>query len=270
LRVVAAESIWGSLAAQLGGGHVEVVSLISSPDVDPHSYEPTAADARSVAMAQLLLTNGLGYDTWATKLAAADPGAGRHTVDVGTTLGLATGANPHRWYSPSDVRRIIDAITSTYLAADPSDRDSFEALRSALVTTGFAAYDAALGAIRTKYRGVAVGASESIFSPLADDLGLRVLTPPSFLRAISQGIDPTAADQLLINDQITQHQIKVYVENVQNRTPDIARQAELAQANGIPVVDVTETLVPANATFQQWQTIQLQQLAAALAKATGR
>jgi zinc/manganese transport system substrate-binding protein len=75
---------------------------------------------------------------------------------------------------------------------------------------------------------------------------------------------------LLINDQITQHQIKVYVENVQNRTPDIARQAELAQANGIPVVDVTETLVPANATFQQWQTIQLQQLAAALAKATGR
>jgi zinc/manganese transport system substrate-binding protein len=270
LRVVAAESMWGSLAAQLGGKHVEVVSLISSPDVDPHSYEPTAADARAVAMAQLLVTNGLGYDAWATKLAAADPATGRHTVEVGAVLGLRIGANPHRWYSPTDVHRIVDAITAAYIAADPGDRTSYESLRTNLLSTGFAGYDAVRAAIRANYRGVAVGASESIFAPLAEDLGLNLMTPPTFLRAISEGIDPTAADQLLINDQITQHRIKVYVENIQNRTPDIARQAELAQANGIPVVDVTETLVPVNTTFQSWQVRQLQQLAVALAKATGR
>ena len=137
-----------------------------------------------------------------------------------------------------------------------------------MITGGFAQYNAALLAIRTSYAGVAVGASESIFAPLAQDLGLKLITPPSLLRAISEGTDPTVADQVTINDQIKQHQIKVYVENVQNRTPDIARQAELARANGIPVVDVTETLSPSTATFQQWQTQQLQQLAAALQEAT--
>ena len=268
LRVVAAESSWGSLAAQLGGDRVEVVSLVGSPNVDPHSYEPTAADARAVAMSQVIITNGLGYDTWATKLAAANPTQDRRTVDVGTVVGLSSGANPHRWYSPADVAVVIEAITAAYIAVDPRDRAIFEQLHQQLVTAGFADYNSALFAIRSKYSGVAVGASESIFAPLAQDLGLKLITPPSLLRAISEGTDPTVADQVTINDQIKQHQIKVYVENVQNRTPDIARQAELARANGIPVVDVTETLSPSTATFQQWQTQQLQQLAAALQEAT--
>ncbi len=268
IRVVAAESSWGSLAAQLGGTRVEVVSLVSSPNIDPHSYEPTSANARDVAISQVIITNGLGYDTWATKLAKANPNPERRIVDVGTVVGLSTGSNPHRWYSPTDVGLVINAITTAYIALDPADRANFEQLRQQLITGGFAQYNAALLAIRTSYAGVAVGASESIFAPLAQALGLNLITPISFLRAISEGTDPTVADQVTINTQLSQHLIKVYVENVQNRTPDVARQAELARANGIPVVAVTETLSPTSATFQQWQTDQLQKLAAALKQAT--
>ena len=65
LRVVAAENFWGSIAAQLGGSRVHVTSVITSPATDPHDYEPTAADARTIAGAQMVIANGIGYDPWA-------------------------------------------------------------------------------------------------------------------------------------------------------------------------------------------------------------
>ena len=70
--MVAAENFWGSIAGQIGGKHVQVTSIISNPDTDPHSYEPTTADARALAGAQFVIENGIGYDPWVPKLLAAD------------------------------------------------------------------------------------------------------------------------------------------------------------------------------------------------------
>ena len=70
IRVVAAENFWGSIASQIGGMHAHVVSIIMNPAQDPHSYEPTASDARTMATAQFAIVNGIGYD-WAPKLLAA-------------------------------------------------------------------------------------------------------------------------------------------------------------------------------------------------------
>ena len=87
---------------------------------------------------------------------------------------------------------------------------------------------------------------------------------------MSEGTDPTAADKATIDQQIKTKQIKVYVYNSQNSTPDVVAQVNLAKSEGIPVATVTETLAPANATFQQWQVTELQGIEAALAKATGK
>ena len=114
-----------------------------------------------------------------------------------------------------------------------------------------------------------VGASESMFALMAPALGLDLLTPPSFLTAISEGTDPTAADKAAVDQQIRYRQIKVYVYNSQNATPDIQRQIEEARSAGIPVATITETLVPAGASFQAWQVGELRGLAAALAQAAG-
>jgi zinc/manganese transport system substrate-binding protein len=124
--------------------------------------------------------------------------------------------------------------------------------------------------IQTKYAGTPVGASESIFAPLAQALKLDLITPPSFLKAISEGTDPSPSDLSTINSQISGKNIKVYVFNSQNATPDIAAQVKAAKAQGIPVSTVTETLAPATASFEQWQSAQLQALAAALHQATGK
>jgi zinc/manganese transport system substrate-binding protein len=270
LQVVAAENFWGSIAAQLGGSHVKVTSTITNPDTDPHSYEPTAQDARTFAEAQIVLVNGIGYDAWADKLLAASPTSGRTELKVGDLVGVKPGGNPHQWYSYASVQKVIDAITAQYKKADPADAAAFDQLRSTFVNRTLARYTALEQQIKARYAGTPIGASESIVSPLAESLGLRMMTPESFLDAMSEGTDPTAQDKATIDRQIRNKQIKVYVYNSQNSTPDVVAQENEAKAAGIPVTTVTETLAPAGDTFEQWQVAELQGLQQALAKATGK
>ena len=141
IRVTAAENFWGSVATQLGGKKVAVTSIIVNPDTDPHSYEPTAADGRALASSQMAIVNGIGYDTWASKLLAANPSSGRVVLDVGSLLGLTQGDNPHQWYSPASLERVIAAITADYRRLDPRDAGYFEGRRREFETSGLAEYD---------------------------------------------------------------------------------------------------------------------------------
>ena len=268
--VVAAENFWGSIASQLGGTHVSETSIITDPNTDPHDYEPAAGDARTIAGAQLVIINGVGYDPWAPKLLAANPVAGRRTLTVGSLLGLKEGDNPHQWYSAAHVRQVIATITADYKQLDPEDAAYFGQQETTFETRALARYNQLIAQIRARYAGTPAGASESIVSPLADTLGLKMLTPYSFLRAISEGSEPTAQDKATIDAQIRNKQIKIYVYNSQNATPDVSAQVKEAEAAHIPVATVTETLAPANATFQQWQVTQLQGIENALHQATGK
>jgi len=270
LAVVAAENFWGSIATQLGGDRVEVTSLITNPDTDPHDYEPTPGDGREIASARLVIVNGIGYDPWADKLLSANRASGRDVVKVGDLVGLKEGDNPHQWYSPETVEKVISQITAEYKKRRPADAAYFDQQHEKFESSGLAGYHAVIADIKAKYAGTAVGASESIFAPLAGPLGLRLVTPESFLDAISEGNDPTAADKATVDQQIASKAIKVFVFNSQNSTPDVQRLVNAAKANGIAVTTVTETLTPKGATFQAWQTAQLRALERALATATGK
>ena len=250
LQVVAAEGFWGSIAGQLGGDHVEVASIVTNPATDPHDYEPTPDDGRTFAQAQYVVVNGVGYDPWATKLIDANPVDGRRVLDVGHLVGAAAGDNPHRWYVPGDVERVVDQITSDYQRLDPAAADAYQQRHDEFEATGLARYHALLAQVRDSYSGTPVGASESIFEGLAAATGLDLLSPASYLGAISEGTEPTAADKATMDRQIADGEIKVFVFNSQNSTPDVQRLVEDARQAHIPVVTVTETLTPANATFQ--------------------
>jgi zinc/manganese transport system substrate-binding protein len=270
LQVVAAENFWGSIAAQLGGDRVQVKSIIVNPDTDPHSYEPTAQDARTMASAQLAIVNGVGYDEWASKLLTASPLSGRVTLDVGELLGLHDGDNPHRWYFPANVFTVIDRIVADYDRLDPAGAGYFKQREQTLETKGLARYDELRAEIRARYAGTPVGYSESIFQGLGEDLGLKLLTPYSFARAIAEGGEVTAQDKRTVDSQAEDRKIEVWVFNSQNVTPDVQRVNELARAAHIPIATVTETLSPASDSFEQWQVAELEGLARALHEATGR
>ena len=270
LQVAAAENFWGSIAAQLGGEKVAVTSILTKPSTDPHAYEPTAANGVTIARSQMAIVNGIGYDNWATKLLAANPSSERAVLDVGRLLGLEQGDNTHQWYSPAGVRRVIDQISDDYKRLDPKDSSYFDRRRTALQTQGLARYNRLRSEIRTRYAGVPVGYSESVFQPLGQNLGLKLITPYSFAKAIAEGSDVSAEEEQTVDKQAEDGAIKVWVYNSQNVTPDVQRVNQLAGAAHIPIATVTETLSPASASFEQWQDAQLTELRTALHKATGR
>jgi zinc/manganese transport system substrate-binding protein len=264
VEVVAAENFWGSIATQVGGDRAHVTSVIANPDTDPHDYEPTPADAKLIAGAKYVIVNGAGYDAWAPKLLAANPVAGRVVLTISDFIGVKEGDNPHMWYSPTYVSRVVDKIASDLAAIDSGSGSYFEQQRAAYQVTGLKPYHDTINTIRTKYKGTPVGATESIFSYMATDTGLNLITPSDYLKAVSEGTDPSPSDKATVLKQISGKMIKVFVFNTQNSTPDVKSLVDKAKAQGVPTPRVTETLAPATVTFQDWQTNQLKELLAAL------
>ena len=267
--VLAAENFWGSIAAQLAGDRARVHSVIVDPGTDPHSYEPTAADARAVADANMVIVNGVGYDEWATQLLSASASSSRSVLNVGHALHVPAGANPHRWYYPGDVHAVAALIASGYERIDPADAAYFAAREHSFDSLALARYDALRREIGDRYAGVPVGYSESVFQGLGEDLRLRLVTPYGFVKAVAEGTDVTAQDKRAVDAQASERAIRVWVLNSQNITPDVQRVSDLAAAHRIPIVRITETLDPAGQTFQQWQCAQLESLLAGLRRAAG-
>jgi zinc/manganese transport system substrate-binding protein len=191
-------------------------------------------------------------------------------LDVGKLLRLPTGANPHRWYYPANVHAVVGQIVLDYDRLDPADTAYFARRERVFDTRDLARYDQLRQEIRSRYAGVPVGYSESIFQGLGEDLGLRLLTPYGFAKAIAEGTDVTAEDKQTVDGQAESHQIKVWIYNSQNVTPDVQRVTAIVKAQRIPIATVTETLSPASDSFQQWQVSELESLIAALHQATGR
>jgi zinc/manganese transport system substrate-binding protein len=260
VEVVAAENFWGSIATQVGGDKVHVVSIITNPGTDPHDYEPKPEDAKRIAVANYVIVNGAGYDPWAPKLLEANPVSGRQALDIAELVGVKEGGNPHIWYSPDYVNKVIDRITADLKKLDSSDASYFDRQSSNYKNSDLKDYKDTIAAIKRKYSGVPVGATESIFVYVAQATGLNLITPPDYMKAISEGTDPSASDKATVDQQVIGKKVRVLVFNTQNSTPSVQAVATKAKAAGIPIVEVTETLTPPEASFQDWQTSQLKAL----------
>ena len=269
LSVVVAENFWGSIASQLAGSYANVTSIIVNPNADPHAYEPTTSDARLIANARYVVLNGAGYDPWVPRLLSANPVSGRRVLNIGDFLGKKEGDNPHMWYSPSYVARVAARITSDLQSLDPAHKAYFAGRHAQFMSVALRPYHQEISLIAQKFTGVPVAATESIFQYLAQALRLNLISPSGFMKAISEGTEPTAQEKVTFDRQVTQKQIKVFVFNSQNSTPDVSALLTKAKHEQIPIVAITENLQPATASFQAWQTAQLRALQAALARATG-
>jgi len=263
IQVVAAENFWGSIAAQLGGTHVNVISIVTDPNADPHEFETNTSDALDFAHADYVILNGAGYDDWGQKLLDANPANGRKVLDVADLLRKAAGDNPHFWYDPDYVQQVINQITVDYQSLDPADAAYFNQQQTAL-ESALAPYQQMIQAIKQTYGGTPVGGTESIVVYMADALGLNLISPPDFMNAVSEGNDPPTQSVAAFEQQINQKQISVLIFNNQTVTSMTTNLKQLAAAQGIPVVGISETMEPPDTTFQAWQYAQLTALQNAL------
>ena len=267
-RVIAVENQYGSLVSRLGGQGVRFKSIITNPDADPHEFQTNFQVVRDYQTAQLVVENGLGYDDWSDKILetiARKP----KVVNAGDVLGLKAGDNPHVWYDPRAVDHVCGAITAALKELNPAGSEYYDA-RGKDYAGRLAPYHEAIARIRKRFAGTPVGATESIFVPMAKATGLDLISPPGLMNAVSEDANPSVQDVALFQQQIQEKKIKVLVYNNQTSGNLTSQLREMAEKAGIPVVGVSETLTPVDATFEDWQLSQLKALEDALASTTGR
>jgi len=126
IQIVAAENFWGSLVSQIGGTHVKVLSIVSDPNADPHEYESNTENARAFAMADYIIVNGAGYDSWANKLIGAGVKSDCKILNVAKLLGKKEGDNPHFWYNPDYVNLTVKQMKENLISIDPTNAAYFE------------------------------------------------------------------------------------------------------------------------------------------------
>jgi zinc/manganese transport system substrate-binding protein len=256
IQVVAAENFWGSLISQIGGTHVQVLSIVSDPNADPHEYESNTRTAMAIANADYIIVNGAGYDDWATKLISAGVKPNCKVLNVANLLGKKNGDNPHFWYSPDYVNRTVKQMELDLISIDPTNASYYEQNYANLVLS-LEPYQDRIADIKQQYNGTQVAATESVFQYLANASGLNLISPQAFTQAVSEGNDPPAQSVVEFEEQLNSRNISILVYNQQTVTPITENMKNMAAQDGIPVVGITETLQPPGISFQDWMNSEL-------------
>jgi zinc/manganese transport system substrate-binding protein len=263
VTVVAAENVYGDLARQIGGDAVSVTSILNNPAQDPHLFEAGASAARAVAGAELVIYNGADYDPWMPKLLSVTGGGTRTTIVAAELMPVAPGGNPHLWYDPAVMPLVAKTIADSLSARDPSGAAAYAVHRQDFDRSMAGLFDR-IAAMRAKYAGVKVTATEPVFDYMARAIGLDMRNP-AFQLAVMNDTEPSARDVAAFEDDLRGRKVKVLLYNTQAAGTLSQRMRRIAEEAKIPVVGISET-EPPDMHYQDWMTAQLDALDKALAQ----
>ncbi len=265
IRILAAENFYGDIASQLAGPEARVRSVLSNPDADPHLFEADIATARAVADADLVIYNGLHYDTWMARLLASIRGSRRLVVEAAAVSGHdAPESNPHLWYDLGAMQAVARAISMRLQQIDPAHGALYaRRLRQFLGSIGGIGDE--VNRLRSRYAGTPVAATEPVAQYLVTALGLTMLEQ-RFQLAVMNDTEPSAGETGAFEEDLRHRRVRLLIYNEQATGSAVKRLLEIARVSGIPIVGVTET-EPAGVDYQQWMLGELRALGHALAGA---
>lgn len=262
LKLVAAQNFYGDIARAIGGAQAEVASIMNNPEQDPHLFEASPAVARQLADARIVIVNGADYDPWVEKLLKASPRAERVIIKVADLMGKKPGDNPHLWYDPATMPKLAQALAAALAAADPAHAADY-GTRLKTTLAALARVQARAAALRAKWAGVPVTATEPVFGPMADALGLTMRNT-GFQTAMMNDTEPSARDVAAFEDDLKRHRVRALIYNSQVSEKLTQRLLAVAREAKVPTVAVTE-MQPAGSSFEEWMLSQLDALDKALA-----
>jgi zinc/manganese transport system substrate-binding protein len=190
INIVAAENFYGDIAKQIGGPDVNVTSILSNPDQDPHLFEVSPSVGRAVSAARIVIYSGIDYDPWIEKLLGAARSADRKTVVVAALVGKKTGDNPHIWYDPATMPALAKTLCETLIAEDPAHKGGYEQ-RLARFEAAVKPVQAKIAVLRERLTGTPVTATEPVFGYMFDALGMQVRNE-AFQLAVMNNTEPGA------------------------------------------------------------------------------
>ncbi len=241
IKLVASTSIWGSIAEDITEGRddVEVTTILSSKDDDPHEYEATARDIATVKDADIVVANGAGYDNWltdnveeGTPLVTAQPLAeAHHHGHEGHDHGH-DATNPHVWFDLDVVSEFEKKLSAELhkLNSDIPESDDDVTKKTDELKQRV-----------EKLKGKNVILTESVAAELIEDSNLKDITPEGFAHAVNSESEPSAADLAATRQLIKDKKADILITNEQSETPAASQLTEAAKEAGIKVVNVNET-----------------------------
>ncbi len=262
---IGAENQYANVIGQIGGRYVTVTSIMSNPNTDPHTFEASPKVAQAVSAAQLVIQNGVGYDTFMNKIEAASPNPDRKVLVVQNLLGLPDSTrNPHLWYKPTTMPVVATAIARDLSALQPQHATYFDA-KVVTFDNSLKPWYSAIDQLESAYPNAPVATTEPVGDYLLEAAGMNNRTPWDLQADIMNGVDPSPQDVTLEQALFSQHKVKVFVYNQQ--VVDSLTQSFLTSAkrNGIPVVGVYETMPTPGYSYQSWMLAETRALYKALA-----
>jgi zinc/manganese transport system substrate-binding protein len=265
INAIGAENEYANVLSQIGGKYVHVSSILNNPNTDPHTFEASPSVAAEVSAAQLIVQNGVGYDTFMNKIESADPNPKRKVIVVQHLLGLPDDTpNPHLWYSPKTMPAAAKAMAAALSAMLPAHKAFFQA-NLVKFDKSLIPWFNAIAAFKAKYPDTPVATTEPVADYMLQAAGTDNLTPWAFQADIMNGVDPTPQDIALENGFFAKHTVKVFCYNQQVVDALTTSIRETALKDGVPVVGVYETMPTPGYDYQSWMLAEVNALTKAVA-----
>ncbi|WP_328347073.1 zinc ABC transporter substrate-binding protein [Streptomyces violaceus] len=268
VAVVASTDVYGDIVRRVGGDRVDVASVVSDPDQDPHSYEADPQNQLALSKAEIVVENGGGYDDFVDRMLKGGHNDSAQVINAvkvsGKTAPKGGELNEHVWYDFPTVAKVVDRIAAALTKADPSDAAAF-GKNAAAFKAKLAPLEAKEARIKKEHGGAGVAITEPVPLYMTEASGLINRTPAEFSEAIEEGDDvsPRILQENLA--LFSGRKVQALVYNEQTSGPQTEKTEAAAKAAGIPVVPVTETL-PKGKDYLGWMTANVDALAGALAK----
>ena len=267
ISAVGAESEYENVLGQIGGRYVRVSAILDNPNTDPHTFEASPRVAQEISSAQLIVQNGVGYDSWINKIESASPNPERKVITVQHVLGLpASTPNPHLWYDPATMPAVAKAMAADLSALQPAHKAYFQA-RLRAFDRSLAPWLAAIAQFKATYPGTTAATTEPVADYLLTAMGITNLTPFRFQADIMNGVDPAPQDIALVNGLLAQHKVKLFAYNQQVTNSLTTSIRDNALKAGVPVVGVYETM-PTGYDYQRWMLAEVNAIGKAVASKT--
>jgi len=262
---VGAENEYANVIGQIGGRYVKVSAIESNPNTDPHTFEASPSVAKEVSAAQVVVQNGIGYDTYMNNIEAASPNSARKVIDVQTLLGLPNSTpNPHLWYREDTMPAVAKALVSDLSAIQPSHRAYFQA-NATRFDDSLKPWYAAVAAFAKRYPKTPVATTEPVGDYMLEAAGTVNETPFPLQADIMNGVDPAPQAVTFQDSLFSKHVVKVFVYNQQVTDSLTASFLADAKKYGIPVVGVYETMPTPGYDYQSWMLAEINALQKAVA-----
>ena len=254
ISIVTTTNVYSDIAKNIVGKYGTATAIIDKSSVDPHDFDPTTADAKKLTKANIIVANGLGYDSWMNKLAKS---VNKKPVLVGEDLmGLKNGDNPHIWYNLNMPTKYVDYLVKRLSKLDKKHAAYFKANGKKYL----AKVDKIKKLVKTdKSNKKPVFVSEPVFDYALKEAGYKI-GDKEFEEAIENGTDPSPKMINKMNTDIKEKKIAFFVNNTQASSSTVKSFVKLAKKNGVPVLNVRET-IPNHTTYLTWMKENYQNLA---------